>query len=56
MLYMGMNGCHALWAGGPLLPLPISPIHGSWISKMLYLPPVSLSIVWVLKFDRWVFI
>jgi hypothetical protein len=53
---MGMNGCHALWAGGPLLPLLISPIHGSWISKMSYLPAVSLSIVWVLKFDRWVFI
>jgi hypothetical protein len=53
---MGMNGCHALCAGDPLLPLPILPIHGSWISKMLYLPAVSLSIVWVLKFDHWMFI
>jgi hypothetical protein len=53
---MGMNSCHALCAGGPLLLLPISLIHGSWISKMSYLPAVSLSIVWVVKFDCWVFI
>jgi hypothetical protein len=56
MVCMGMNGCHALCAGGPLLPLPISPIHGSWMSRMSNLPAVSFSIAWVLKFERCVFI
>jgi hypothetical protein len=56
MVCMGMNGCHALWVGGPLLLLPVLPIQGSWMSKMLNLPAVSFSIVWVLKFDHWVFI
>jgi hypothetical protein len=56
MACMGMNGCHAVCAGGPLLPLLISLIHGSWMSRMSNLPAVSFSIAWVLKFEHSVFI
>jgi hypothetical protein len=45
---IGMYGFYTLCAGGPPLLLLISPIHGSCISKMLYLPAVSLRMVWVL--------